>query len=250
MRIFVGKLPLIVLTASLMAGAGAANSAPAAPEKIAADNPYTSAFVSRDRPRIALNPDPNGPKIYSGKVKVEDYQRMLENGYDMLGYSSFEAGDVKPELALEHARAIKADLALLYTQVIGGTPMSIRLQQSREQARKDGADEDIALKEDQKRYSYFASYWVKLAPPLLGVHVQGPNANTEGLTVLAVVKQSPAAQARLETGDVLTRMGDVVLAKPEALTEATRRYAGQTVELELSRAGSNIKTNVTLNKPH
>ena len=189
---------------------------------------------------------------------------MLENGYDMLGYSSFEAADVLPDQALEHARKIKADLVLVYTKLSGSVPTSVQIEKLRKEARKpDGQSADAQsagvqqteassgslLPQEQARYSYFSSYWVKLAPPLIGVHVTRSDAEdgATGLKVIAVVKQSPAAKAGIEDGDVLIRIGDVALDKPEALQLAAQRYAGQTVDVTMQHGGNTSKTALTLN---
>jgi len=221
-----------------------------------ADNPYTKSYVSKGRPSVALQPDPAGPKVYLGNVKEEDYQRMLENGYDMLGYSNFDGPDAPPELVTEQAKQVKADLVLVYTKLTGSVPATVQIQQLREQAARtearkneEGALPSGTLLNEQARYNYFASYLVKLAPPLIGVHVTSTekDANTAGLVVKAVVKQSPAAKADIQAGDILTRIGDIALNKPEALTEAAQRYAGQTVDVALERDGNASTKSMTLN---
>ena len=216
------------------------------------ENPYAKSFVSRDRPSIALQPDSSGPKLYRGANQVDDYKRMLENGFDMIGYSSFQGLDVSPEKATEQARDIKADMVLVYAERKGGTPASVQIDQARQKAKdKDTATDkaDGASAKDQKLYEYFASYWVKLAPPLIGVHVEA-NAQDEnrfGLRVIAVVKDSPAAKAGITDEDVLTRIGEFALDKPEALTKAAQHYAGQTVDVTYKRGESEASTSMTLN---
>lgn len=219
-------------------------------------NPYAKAFVSRAVPKAALQPDPQGPKVYRGVEEIQDYQRMLENGFDMLGYSSFADGDVPPELLIEHAKKVKADLVLVYTKLAGNTPPSVKIQQLRsqaEEAKKEeaagNAPKGILLPPEQIRYDYFASYWVKLAPPVIGVHVTSSQeeTKTQGLKVIAVIKNSPAAQAGILGGDVITRIGEIELTKPEELIQASQRYAGQTVEVAWLHEGSLSSKPLTLN---
>lgn len=255
MHLIIAPILAVVLALSVAgcASSGTSSQKAAANGGSAAENPYTTSFVSRDRPAVALQPDPAGPKIYRGNVKEDDYPRMLSNGFDMLGYSSFEAADVAPEQALEQARKIRADLVLVYSRLVGSVPASVQIKQMRENALKADAGKDPAhsgtlLPQEQARYSYFASYWVKLAPPLIGLHVTGSKESTEpGLTVLAVIKQSPAEKAGIQDGDVLTRIGDVELLTPEALTQAAQQYAGQSVDITFLRDGSTSKTSMTLN---
>jgi membrane-associated protease RseP (regulator of RpoE activity) len=245
-----------LITKSLIALLLALNTAGAyAAEAI--DNPYVKTYISKDRPSIALQPDPTGPKLFRGKSQVDDYKRMLENGFDMLGYSSFQGLDVAPEKATEQARAIKADLVLVYAEQKGSTPASVQVDQARKKSKNnapaDGASVDSAsgdsVPQDNKLYEYFASYWVKLAPPLIGVHVESNTQDEQrrGLRIIAVVKESPAATAGLVEDDILTRIGDVALDKPEALTHAAKRYAGQTVDVLYKRGDNDGKTAMTLN---
>jgi C-terminal processing protease CtpA/Prc len=185
---------------------------------------------------------------------VDDYKRMLENGFDMLGYSSFHGLDVAPEKATEQARNIKADLVLVYAEQKSSTPATVQIDQARKKLR-DKSDDDTENSEaastlNNNLYEYFASYWVKLAPPLIGVHVEADakDESRSGLRVLAVVNDAPAAKAGLQEGDVLTRIGEFALDKPEVLTQAAQHYAGQTVDVIYQRAGNEEKTAMTLNK--
>ncbi|HWT29358.1 MAG TPA: PDZ domain-containing protein [Methylophilaceae bacterium] len=226
-------------------------------------NPYIGNYTSRNRPSLGLQPEPGAPKLYRGVVETADYQRMLEDGYDLLGYSKFEANTVSPELSLEQAKQLKADVVLVYSKVVGNVPATVQLQQMRERARQH-TDADKATKqkamgdvlaeaEDRQLYEYFATYWAKLAPPLIGVHITSlkdeDRKSEVGLDVLAVIKRSPADKAHIESGDVLLKIGDVALNKPELLSQAASRYAGQTVEVSYLRGNKPFKTTMTLNKP-
>jgi hypothetical protein len=55
-------------------------------------------------------------KMYVSNHDDEDNISMLETGYDMIGSSGFEAGGIAPDLALEHAKLIKADVVLVYSK--------------------------------------------------------------------------------------------------------------------------------------
>jgi hypothetical protein len=213
------------------------------------ENPFAKAFVKRELPTAALQPDAAGLKVYRGEDQVVDYQRMLENGYDMLGYSEFLAGeDIPPTLLEQHAKNVRADVALVYTRHAGEVPASVEIQQLREQAKR-GESPDLAQAESKDTYNYYASYWAKLRPPLLGVHVMGPaeDSETDGLAVIAVINDSPADKAGIQHGDVLKRLGDVTLKSPSALTQAARRYAGQKAEVDVQRGQKVLHIPVQLN---
>jgi len=96
-----------------------------------------------------------------------------------------------------------------------------------------------------------------LPTPLLGVHViklvkaasaENDQAKPEpGLKILAVIKDSPAAKANIVKGDSLLKIGELSLDKPDDLFAAVKRYAGQTVAMELQHNGELVKVSVALN---
>jgi hypothetical protein len=253
---------LTILAFSLLGCASAGkgqqpNNAAAAAEVNVVENPYANSYNARKIPEVALQPDSTGPHIYRGGDETGDYQRMLENGFDILGYSKFEAADVPPEKLNEQAKLIKADLVLVYTRLIGNTPVSVTLNKLREQSKMTGEEKRLAgngklLPQEQALYEYFATYWVRLAPPLIGVHIKGQSEDqgAKGLTVLAVVKKSPADKATIVKDDVLLRIGEIAMLQPEALTEAAQRYAGKTVNVVLHRGENDLTVAMTLNPKH
>ena len=213
-------------------------------------NPYTKNYKTRmASPKASLTGE---PKIFRGQDRVADYQTLLEDGYDLLGYSSFEAADVPPEKLTEQAQKVNADLALVYTARSGETPASVKLDQARDKLNKPGdeANEEAAKPANDKFYNYFASFWTRLPTPLLGVHVkqgQEEGVPAKGLEVIAVIKGSPAAAAGLQKGDTLLRLGETQLDKPELLSQAAQRYAGQKADVVFIRMGAEQHQTVTLN---
>ena len=212
-------------------------------------NPYTKNYVSRMPAPKGATAEP--VKVFRGQDKVEDYQRLLEDGYDLLGYASFEARDVPPEKLTEQAERVHADVALVYTARSGQTPASVKLDQAKSRQKENATQpSEEAKPSDNKFYNYFASFWTKLPTPLLGVHVkqdQDEGLPERGVEIIAVIKGSPAASAGLQKGDTLLRLGEVELSKPELLPQAALRYAGQSVEVVYSRIGQEQCQTVTLN---
>jgi hypothetical protein len=213
----------------------------------AADNPYEKNYKAQNTGNLVsqqANPD---TKMYVSNHKDEDNISMLEDGYDLMGTSGFEAGSTAPELALQHAKAIKADTVLVYSKHGSVKTKASKMQLIREAAKKNNGEIDEKdLLEEPRQYRYFASYWAKLPMPLLGVHIvklkrvsESEEAVAEkGLTVLAVIKGSPAAQAGLKRGDVLLKISDVELDKPEELSNVVSKHQGQKVAIEYEREGA------------
>jgi hypothetical protein len=197
---------------------------------------------------LQTNPD---TKMFVSNHKDVDNISMLENGYDMMGSSEFVAGDVAANLALAHAKSIKADTVLVYTKY-ASKQMELSKIEAIKQAAKGTHEVDASvLKQDEEQFKYFASYWAKLPTPLLGLHIiklkTKEGVSLDGLKILAVIKDSPAAKANLMRGDVLLKIGDLVLDKPEELSIAANQYQGKTVEIAYERDGDAAVTTATLN---
>jgi membrane-associated protease RseP (regulator of RpoE activity) len=227
---FMGALLLMVSCATLAA----------TPDASSQDfNPFSESYVSR-LPVPATKHE--SPRVFAGQDKVEDYYRLLEDGYDMLGYSSFKFRSTPPEKLMDHATSLNAEVVLVYTEGIGN------LARHSEGQPDEAVSKEVAAR-DETLYEYFATYWVRLPKPLLGVHVQRENLEDDaGLEVLAVIKGSPAATSGLMRGDVLHRIGDVELHKPEQLSQAAQRYAGQSVVVAGQHDGSDFTKIITLNQ--
>jgi len=204
---------------------------------------------------LEANPD---TKMYVSNHKEDDNISMLENGYDMIGSSGFDGVAVPVEGALELGRAIKADTVLVYSKYAPTKTSASKIQLVREAAKHGGEIDAKDFVEEPTQHKYYASYWAKLPMPILGVHIIKLTKKTSdgevavskvepGLKVIAVIKSSPAAIAKIVKDDVLLSIGDVALEKPDDLFGAVRRYAGQTVMLKVGRDGAIMNIDVALN---
>ncbi len=93
-----------------------------------------------------------------------------------------------------------------------------------------------------------SEYWLGVVaqgplPESLRAHLKLP-AN-EGLLVMEVAPDSPAAAAKLQRFDVLLKAGDRALGKVEDLMDALDAGKGQKVSLEIIREGQPRKVEVT-----
>jgi hypothetical protein len=214
------------------------------------ENLYAKNYKSQSAP----NPD---TKMYLSNHKEDDNISMLENGYDMMGFSGFSGTDSPVEAALQHGKAIKADTVLVYRKYGSAKTSSAKFQLIKQAAKNGGVVDEKDLVEGPIEYQYYASYWAKLPMPLFGVHViklvkvasddTDMNVAEPGLKIIAVIKDSPAAKANIVKGDALLKIGDVTLDKADDLFAAVKRYAGQTVPIELQHDGAEFKTTAVLN---
>lgn len=212
-----------------------------------ADNPFATSYQTISQSGAQKTKD---PELKTGVDKDADRQAMLENGYDLLGYSEFQRTELSNDLAVQHGRTVGADVVMLYTYVAAKSNSIMKLEKLKESLRKkadDATPSQISIA--PKAINYAADFWSKLPTPIFGVHVlKNPDEDAApGLTVLAVIHDSPADKAGLKKGDVLQRIADVTLEKPEALSRAARQYQGQTIEIEYLRDGAASKTTASLN---
>ncbi|MDO8960496.1 MAG: PDZ domain-containing protein [Methylophilus sp.] len=199
------------------------------------------------------NPD---TKMYVSNHKEDDNISMLETGYDMMGSSGFEGGDVAADLALQHGKAIKADVVLVYSKYGSAKSASSKMAMIREAAKTGKALTEKDMAEEPTVYKYYASYWAKLPTPTLGVHVIklvpkadafNEKAEISGLQLLAVIKDSPAAKAGLVRGDRLLKINNIAVDNPEDLTTNIRQLKGQKIDIRYLRADTEMTTQAQLN---
>jgi hypothetical protein len=225
----------------------------------AAENPYEKNYKAQNAGGlVSLAPSPD-TKMYVSNHKDKDNISMLESGYDMMGSTGFEAGAVPAEMALQHAKAIRADTVLVYTKYGAALTAASKIDTYKEAAKKNGGEIDEKdLLEEEAKYKYYASYWAKLPAPLLGVHViklarPADEENKEkqvlkGLNVLAVVKGSPAEAAGIMRGDMLLKINDTDLNKAEELSSVVREHQGKSVVIAYEREGVTSTAKAQINQ--
>lgn len=229
----------------------------AAEMNVSAVNLYAKNYKEQNNYQLKsqnANPDTN---IFVSNHKADDNISMMEEGYDMMGSSGFDAANVSADLALQHGKNIKADTVLVYSKYSSAKTPSSKLQFIKEAAKKGGEIDAKDLESEPTQYEYYASYWAKLPMPLFGVHViklvkvaSEDNAQAtgdKGLRIIAVIQESPAEKSSIVKGDNLLKIGDVELVKADDLFAAIKRYAGQTVEVVLLHNDNVVKTSVALN---
>jgi hypothetical protein len=248
------SLGILLLATQLTAAENASNTQNVS----STENWYAKNYQAQSRGNlVSLQAHPD-TKMYVSNNKEEDDISMLENGYDLIGTSGFTAGDVPPEQALQHAKALKADTVLVYSKYGSAKTASSKVQLIKDAAKAGKELSEKDLETEQTNYNYYASYWAKLPAPLLGVHViklakkqsqeDDKAVEEDGLKVIAVIKESAAAKASLQRGDVLIKLGDTVLEKPEQLLFAVKKYQGQTVPVVYERAGQENTVQVAINQ--
>lgn len=216
------------------------------------DNPYAINYQKQNQGNVHSLQAGVEPQLFVGKQRKEDNTSMLENGYDMMGFSSFEAGDIPSEQALAHARQIQADTVLVYVKKAGNQSPAMTMEVIKEAVKKGKSLTEKDVAPEPGKYRYFASYWAKLPPPVLGIHViklvpkkdldeeDSTEANTdaEGVRVIAVIHGSAAERAGVQRHDQLLSINQEQVKDAAGLSTLVQRYKGNTVQLQLRRQGA------------
>lgn len=203
-------------------------------------------------------------KIYAGMSKEKDNIRMLEDGYDLMGISSFQGPFVEPNQALKHAQAIEADAVLVYDRKINEMTRSARLRQIHDELKKSKGEKNTVievseadLKDKNSKFEFYATYWAKLPLPILGLHViklSTKNSDTKeiqqekGLKVIAVIKDSPAFKVGIQKGDVVLALNDDNTDSPEEFSKSVFKQQGNKVKIKYTRDDEEKEVVTELNR--
>jgi len=191
--------------------------------------------------RVILSPDM--PEQLSGRNgrEAEDNLRMVEDGFRLIGMSSFtgpQAGPAHPSNAVTQAGKVHASAVMIYPPKYAGTAGGIQ----------------GILAGPHPTYQFLATYWIKLKPPIFGIYadplsaeqIERPGSN-KGVVVQTVVKNSPASRAGLIRGDVLTHIGEKEIADRQGLSNALDQYVGKSVVVKYVRDGKEFTKEAVLN---
>ncbi|MCL2760764.1 MAG: PDZ domain-containing protein [Desulfuromonadales bacterium] len=206
---------------------------------------------------IPYNDEPKQfePKTLKGKNSDEDNQLMLEDGYLLLGFSSFNARYEYDSNAMKHGKDIHAEIVVCcyskYTGTKTGTMPIVRTYTHGNQIHYKTIYEPYTY----NTYDFYASYWAKLKPPILGLQVIDLNDeqrkelnSNKGVAVLAVIKGSPAFMADLLKGDIIRKIGDINLYDAQTFQYAEQKYNGQKVNIIYMRDGMEAEKEIQFNK--
>jgi hypothetical protein len=210
-----------------------------------------------------------GPvEVVSRKTTKESVQDMVEEGYSLIGVSSFHGPDESLDGARKKAEQLHAAVVHVHkeytnsetanipittyntvttnsTGTVGGTYYSGTSTTT--------VPETTNYQVTYGMYNYFAAYWVKTKPGIIGAQLLDLSSarreelgRNRGVEVTAVVKAGPAFLADILRGDVIIRLGESEISDRGSATEALRRYAGSKIDVVVLRKGKELTIPVQL----
>lgn len=215
------------------------------------------------------------PHLVRGTDPKQDRIRMMEDGYELIGYSSFNAGNVNEHLALDQAQKVGASVVLMYSRytntVSGRMPLTLpsTTTSSTSVSGMVGSTPVYGsgytatygttttyIPFSVRRSDYLAAFWKKLKPSEFGVSLREPRSDERveigrnvGFVIQAVRNGSPAFDADLFRGDVVERIGAVTLRTTADLRSALACYADRTTTVVVWRGGKQVKREITFGAP-
>ena len=232
---------------------------------------YTEGMNVLENPRFIIST--GEPRLVQGSNIDQDEQRMLEDGYILLGISSFNVAKINQSKAIEHAKKIHADTVIVYSQYTdtrsGSMPLTVPDTQTTYHsgsigglgggfATYSGSSTTYGTKTTYmpysvQRYDYLATFWIKAKPYRLGIYFEDLTPelrksieSNKGTYIAVVVKDSPAFNADLLTDDIIRKFNDVEVINKDHFANLLGKYANPTVRLEILREGKTILKEITL----
>lgn len=248
-------------------------------------NPYTKYYVDmvggEDVTQSKYVILPTGePEIKRGSSdQKNDVTRMKEQGFVLLGYSSFNSAETSDSMLIEQAKKVHATVVVVstaYTETRKGavpitTPNNTttytntygNVYGSGGYASYTGSGYSTTygtkttyIPYSVNRYDYNATYWIKGKQRIFGAflndvpsELKSEMGTNKGKLVEVVVIGSPAYKADIINGDVLLSIGGVDIYDTQSMNDSFFRYAGEKVNIEIYRNGNVEVKSVLLNNP-
>jgi serine protease Do len=247
-------------------------------------NPYAQFYTDQLGGRSIeefpiIDPHKGEPQLYSTNDHERDGRALLENGFVLIGYSSFNAGPVDSKNAVGHAKKVGATIVLVQSQytntVTGAIPYTVQNPSQTATTYHSGSVYGSGgygsysgtstttvpggytthqIPYSVNRYDYAATFWAKSKPLSLGVHTNDLTdemrraiGSNRGVVVNVVVKGSPAFNADIMRGDIITMINDEMITDAQSFGAIVSRYAGQDVVLHTYREGRKREVVLRLN---
>jgi len=214
------------------------------------------------------------PIIYRGSNLDQEALKMLEENYSLVGYSSFNAGNVNEKDAITQEKKVNASIAIVYSKYTGTETGSLPLTLPDTKTSSTSFYGNAYGSGGYGTYSgtvntttygttttyipytihrsdYLVTYWIKRIPPVFGVHIRDLTpeikqqiGSNKGMLIFAVIKGSPAFDADILKGDVLRRIGEVVVFDMETFAASIAKNEGRETDVVLFRGDREIQKSV------
>ncbi len=241
----------LLVTVAAIAVTGAMAVASAGTSEAA--NPYQEHFVPHAPGRGVLLPPPPSPTLFRGADFQADELALLENGYMLLGASSFADGGGDARQAVEQGKRVGAAAVVVYGRdfkVFPGRPLpwwpNLPEPPPAVGASGAGIGESMIAAPPAAAFAagYAATYWRKVAPTIFGAVLRALDrdemarlSRRTGAVVEAVRVCTSAQAANILRGDVLVAIDGKPIQDVAAIDPYLDSIAGRKIHVDLLRNG-------------
>lgn len=223
-------------------------------------------------------PDNYEPRVIKGTDPQAEIERMTEENYKMLGYSSFIGPLSSVNDPISVAKRVKAEVVITFTNhshnesgVVPIVTPTTQTSYTTANASAYGSNGTWAnaygnattttygsrtnyVSYNTSIYSQGAQFWIKAIPPIFGIKVidlsnekRREIASNKGVEISIVIKNSPAFDADLMKGDIIKKVDEIELSTAESFYKLLDQIKGQKVKIEGIRDGKPFKKIIQLN---
>lgn len=225
------------------------------------------------------------PILFQGTNLEADTLKMVEDGYALIGYSSFIGPKFNENQAIYQAKQLKASVVVVYSKYFdtksGIRPLvlpDVKTSVSSGQATAYGSafgsggyasgsataygtgttttygTKTIYTPYSIDRFEQGATYWVKVKRSLFGALVNDlpselrqKTGSNKGVLVIAVVKGTPAFSADILRGDVIKKVNNTEILDRNHFAVTILANANKKVNITILRDGKEMVKEVHLN---
>ncbi len=183
------------------------------------------------------------PQVFTSNDLDADVRRLLEDGYFIVGASSWVGTPEDAKATAKFAKKIRASRVLVqyrYIETVSGGTQIVMLPLT------FGGMIGNAQPVSYARYEQTAYFFVKAKPekiglglvlePLTPIQVRAAGSG-KGLSISVVVRGSPAFDAGMIAGDIVLKIAEQDASTLDRIAQIKADYAGQTVPVEIIRDG-------------
>jgi len=235
-------------------------------------NPFTQHYkpTGYQQSKDTAVPSVDLPQVIMTDDRNKEEKTIFEQGYLPIGVSRWEGPQVNPDLALEQAKMVGAEIVAVeakYLRTQSGA-MPLRLPSTTHSttnfnvggqygtaSTSTSGTQTQYIPYNVDRFNYVASFWIKRkAQPVFGVIVANLELDdkrvidrNKGVKVTAMVRNSPAFDAGIFEEDIVIRINSDEISDKDNFVAVIKKYAGQKVEIALFRNGKERIIPVQLN---
>ena len=222
-------------------------------------NPYADMYVKTSEPDMVSNDKlplaDSDITVINSKDTKEDMVDVYENGYEMIGYSSFNTGDLSEKYVRTQALDVGATLVIYSKKFVSQDselePVFLNgfCYGGYYSVNCTGADWQYVLK---SRYDYLATFWIKTKLSGLGILVRDISQEKRkelginyGVEIQAIRKDSEARD-ELALGDVIIKIGENDIKNKEDYKKITDENKGKKIKIEILRKNKTISKEISV----